>query len=581
MSKHSSITHERTDDIPVIIALLLKMRVAELLDTPFPTHGKGTGVSLGQLVVVWLPCMVSAGAQRLSHGEPWGAAPPSPLRRSLGPAVLPRAGPEARWATGLDALRGAARWGADEGARPPTRMRVYDLPPNPPRVAPTTVSASVPPDGLCPRGHRKAHRPALPPLQRALPPRAPLGRPRTLATGAGPPAATPLSLPALAHVRRGGGVTGRTYSGAGPSAARATRPDLVAHHDCSLCPRSAPQVAAEDRARRLAPVGSGAPPLADVRLRAAGPADAQPEPEAAGWASGIAPSGPGQAGPGRRGQARRGGGRALAHARRQAARRRQRAQRAVAESQARTERQQGQKRRAAAAAAGPVADALRATPRGAAVRHRGVPPTGPAATPRRDGPRPARALRTPRGPGAARREHAAMAQAGRRRGGRVDATQHDQATMGRPPGVAASRSAELVAHGLRRWTGRAWSLPPLSGPGAQRLVGLLCLRSRARRVLGLRPGVAREPVQTAGTPRQGLSPGPPGRHTTRPTTERRRHVLRGLTWSRMTVQDDTDEPLTPRTAGQEGILAVLGLSTEIFSRLVPQLSKTDFYSHEP
>jgi hypothetical protein len=42
MSEHITITHERTDDIPVIIAFLLKMRVAELIDKHFPTQCAGT-----------------------------------------------------------------------------------------------------------------------------------------------------------------------------------------------------------------------------------------------------------------------------------------------------------------------------------------------------------------------------------------------------------------------------------------------------------------------------------------------------------------------------------------------------------
>jgi len=52
MSKHIAITHERADDIPVIIAFLLKLRVAELIDTHCPTHGNGTGLSLGHMLVV-------------------------------------------------------------------------------------------------------------------------------------------------------------------------------------------------------------------------------------------------------------------------------------------------------------------------------------------------------------------------------------------------------------------------------------------------------------------------------------------------------------------------------------------------
>jgi hypothetical protein len=44
MSEQITITHERTDDIPVIIAFLLKMRVAELIDKHFPTNGNWTGL---------------------------------------------------------------------------------------------------------------------------------------------------------------------------------------------------------------------------------------------------------------------------------------------------------------------------------------------------------------------------------------------------------------------------------------------------------------------------------------------------------------------------------------------------------
>ena len=441
MSKQITITHERTDDIPVIIAFLLKMRVAELIDQHCPTHGNWTGLSLGHMLVVWLPCIVSAGDHRLSHVEPWVAAPHHTLRRSLGQEVLPRDGTDARLATGRDSLSVAERWVEDACERNQTLMRVYDLPPNTTRVDPPTVSAYVTPAGLFPRGHSKEHRPDLPQLQSALTTRAPLGLPLPIATVAGNTAAEPLSLPASAQVRRGVGGTGMTDIGDGKSAARATRADIVAHQDCSLCPLSAQPVAAENLARRLAPVWSGAPPLADVRLSAEGHADDQTEPAAVGFASVSEQSGPGQEGRALRWQARRWGGRSLAHARRQAESLRQRAQRAVAAIHARHERQQGKKRLAAEADALQVAAALSANHRGAAVLPIGVHTTVQTATKRRDGQRPARALRTTRVQVEARMDQAAMAPAVRRRGWRVDATHHDQETMGLTQGVAAYRSA--------------------------------------------------------------------------------------------------------------------------------------------
>jgi hypothetical protein len=141
MSEHIIITHERTDDIPVLIAFLLKMRVAEVIDKHCPTNGHWPGLSLGQMLVVWLTFIISEGDHRLYHVEPWVAAHHHTLRRSLHHEVLPRDGTDDRWATGLDYLGVAERWVECEGALHQTLIRVYALHPQTIRVAPTTVSA--------------------------------------------------------------------------------------------------------------------------------------------------------------------------------------------------------------------------------------------------------------------------------------------------------------------------------------------------------------------------------------------------------------------------------------------------------
>jgi len=65
MSEQVTITHERTDAMPVIIAFLLQMRVAAWIDQHFPTHGHWTGWRLGQMLVVGLPFILSEGDHRL------------------------------------------------------------------------------------------------------------------------------------------------------------------------------------------------------------------------------------------------------------------------------------------------------------------------------------------------------------------------------------------------------------------------------------------------------------------------------------------------------------------------------------
>src|SRR4029434_8405516 len=137
----------------------------------------------------------------------------------------------------------------------------------------------VTPDGLFQLGHSKDYRPDLPQLKIALATLAPLGLPMTIATVAGNTADDPLSLPAIAKVRRSVGLVGMTYIGDCTIAALATRADLVAHQDFSLCPLSAQQVSAEELERLLAPLWSGEPPLEDVRLTAARQADAHAAPD--------------------------------------------------------------------------------------------------------------------------------------------------------------------------------------------------------------------------------------------------------------------------------------------------------------
>jgi transposase len=581
MSEQVTITHERTDDIPVIITFLLKMRVAELIDKHFPTNGNWTGLSLGQMLVVWLTFIISEGDHRLYHVEPWVAAHQHTLSRSLHQEVLPRDCTDDRLATGLDYLCVAENWVECEGELNQTLIRVYDLRPKTIRVDPTTVSAYVTPDGLFQLGHSKAHRPDLPQLKIALATLDPLGLPLTIATVAGNTADDPLYLPAIAKVRRSVGLAGMTYIGDCKIAALATRADIVAHKDFYLCPLSAKQVSAEELDRLLAPLWSGEQLLEEVRLTAEGQAADQAEPDAVGFAYAVEQVGQDQSGHTRRWQERRVVVRSLAHARLQEESLRQRAQRAVEEINALNERKQGKKRLAAEAEALQVAAAVIAKHRVADVVQSGVRTIVRAETQRRYGQRPAQTRRTTSVQVEARIEQAAMAQAVRRLGWRVYATNHDQETMSLKQVVAAYRSEYLVEQGIRRLKGRSLSLTPLYLKCEHRIVGLIFLLSIALRVLVLMQFVAREKLQKEGTTLKGLYPGQPGRQTMRPTTEMMLHVFRGITWSRITLNGETYEHLTPLTPVQERIVELIGIPLEVFSRLAPQLSKIDFHSHEP
>jgi hypothetical protein len=62
---------ERVDDIPLLLAQLDRMHVARLPDECSPTHGNWDGLSLGQVVSVWLAFILSEANHRMNHVKPW------------------------------------------------------------------------------------------------------------------------------------------------------------------------------------------------------------------------------------------------------------------------------------------------------------------------------------------------------------------------------------------------------------------------------------------------------------------------------------------------------------------------------
>ena len=184
------------------------MRVAELLDKHFPTNGHWSGLSLGEVTVVWLTFIISESNHRLSHVEPWVRANQRTLRRCLGKPVEPRDCNDDRLATVLDSLSVDERWIAFECERNATVLRVDDLQGRLARVDTTTAPACVSPEGFFQLGHSKDHRPDLPQVKMAMSVLDPLGLPWTTTVVAGNRADDPLYVPEIAKVRAIAGMTG-------------------------------------------------------------------------------------------------------------------------------------------------------------------------------------------------------------------------------------------------------------------------------------------------------------------------------------------------------------------------------------
>ncbi len=87
MNDIENLTIERVDDVPVLLAQLERMQVANLLDRRFPTHGNWQGLTLGQVSVVWLSHILSEGDHWLNHVEPWAVQHLTCLQACLGQEV--------------------------------------------------------------------------------------------------------------------------------------------------------------------------------------------------------------------------------------------------------------------------------------------------------------------------------------------------------------------------------------------------------------------------------------------------------------------------------------------------------------
>jgi len=573
MSKKIVAIHERVDDIPVIIAQLQRMRVARLIDKHFPTNGNRTGLSLGQMCVVWLTFILSEADHRLNQVEDWVAEHQVTLSRSLSHQIERRDCTDDRLATGLDYLSVSENWESFETELNGLQIRVYDLTADRVRIDTTTASAFVTPDGMFQLGHSKDHRPDLPQLKISLSTLDPLGLALTTTVVAGNAADDPLYLPEIAKVRKSLRRKGVTYIGDCKLAALETRADIVAHDDHYLCPLTARQVPTAELDRLLRPVWAGKRKPIDIY---APPDDerkeAPPTPEAriaVGFELTVPLSGEDQTGKTQYWNERRLVVRSLRLAESQAKSLRERVARAQTEIRKLNERKQRKPRlrshEQAQAAATRIAE-----------RHRvreflriEVRREEQERSLRRYGARPEMTLIEERITAQATVDNQALKQALRRLGWRVYATNQDATGLPLKKAVWAYREQYLIEQCFGRVKGRPLSVTPFYLQYEHRTVGLILLLTIALRVLVLSQFVARRNLKEQDQRLSGIYAGQPGRQTDRPTTEMMIRAFRGITLSRFGVGGEAYWHLTPLSAAQKRILKLLGISPKVFSRLIP------------
>jgi transposase len=250
MNETLTIHTERVDDVPLLLAQIEHMGIPALLDAHFPSHGNRQGLSLGWISAVWLAHILSRADHRLNRVRPWADQLHATLDACLPSSLRPTDLTDDRLADVLRALSHDAAWAATEGALNAQTLRVYDLQPTTIRVDSTTASGywSVSEDGLFQFGHSKDHRPDLPQVKVMLATLDPLGMPLAADVVSGHLADDPLYLPTISRVAATLKQSGLLYVGDCKLSALLNRATLEQRGNHYLCPLSAVQLSAADLA---------------------------------------------------------------------------------------------------------------------------------------------------------------------------------------------------------------------------------------------------------------------------------------------------------------------------------------------
>jgi transposase len=230
------LTHERVDDVPLLLGFLIKLQLPEILDRHLPPHPLHQGLSNGWLVTVWIAYILSRADHRKSAVQPWA----DELRRTLealsSQPIRPVEFSDDRLTLVLERLAEPAAWETLEADLWHTHCDVYALPVERVRLDATTSCGyhTVTDDGLMQLGHSKDHRPDLAQFKLMAAVAEPTGLFLAGDIHPGNAADDPLYLPLYRRVRAMLNQTGLLYSGDCKMAARETRAEIAANRDFYL-----------------------------------------------------------------------------------------------------------------------------------------------------------------------------------------------------------------------------------------------------------------------------------------------------------------------------------------------------------
>src|SRR5512135_2412096 len=157
------LTHERIDDVPLLLGFLIKLQLPQLLDRHLPPHPLHQGLSNGWLITVWIAYILSRADHRKAPVQSWAQGLHQTLEALIGQIIRPVEFSDDRLPLVLKRLGDSAAWEPLEADLWHTPSDVYALPVERVRLDATTSCGyhTVTEDGLMQLGHSKDHRPDL------------------------------------------------------------------------------------------------------------------------------------------------------------------------------------------------------------------------------------------------------------------------------------------------------------------------------------------------------------------------------------------------------------------------------------
>jgi transposase len=566
MTENLTITTERVDDIPLLLAQMKQMDLPHLFDSYFPIHGNWQGLDAGWTATMWLAHILSQADHRLSYVQPWAAGHLRTLQQASGHPVRALDFSDDRLASLLRYFSADQSWAGFEAALNRRLVRVYDLSATQVRLDSTTASGywAVDDAGLFQLGHSKDKRPDLAQLKVMLASLDPLPLPLVTHVLPGYAADDPLYCPAIRAVRASLGRRGLLYVGDSKMAALATRTYLQAGGDFYLMPLPAPQLPADWQTAYLGPVHAATAPLRTVQRQRL---DGDVGDIAVGYecTEAVRATYETQA---LQGPERRLVVRSLSAAKSAEQRLRKRLALAEAALRALNARGRGKKRPADRAALEHAIAAI-----GAQYHVEGLVRVDLSEHWHQ---RSVRAYKGRAGRSeqqwdfslGVERDEAALQRTIAGLGWQVYATNRPSSELSLEQAVLCYREEYLIEQSFGRLKGAPLSVSPFYLHRDDHAKGLVRLLSVAVRVLALVECVVRRRLAADGAELAGLYAGQPQAGTRRPTTERLLESFRGVTLTLIQQADQVVLHVTPLSDLQRRILELLGFSVDIYRGLV-------------